>query len=205
MKTLLFALLLSPALLLAQARNATELQAEGMKKYEDKNGQITYEITGDASGNETMIFDMNGWRSMRKQTMVFELYGIKTIQTLHEITDGDFVYRLNEGDSTYISRKDFKWSQQAAYKDPAATSEAILFSLGGTQVSDSTLLDKTCQVWTFEGKALQELWVWNGLVLKRKTKLGDRIIYSTANKVEIGFQPLPSAFEIPPYMQEKDN
>ncbi|MEM7297802.1 MAG: hypothetical protein AAF391_06010 [Bacteroidota bacterium] len=93
MKTSLLALLLSPLLSFSQARTASELQNEGFKKYADQSGQIIYEIKGDASGDETMIFDTNGWRSMRKQTMVFELYGIKTIQTLHEITDGDFVYR----------------------------------------------------------------------------------------------------------------
>ena len=204
MRTLLISLTFSPLLLLAQARTGQNLIDDGLKKYVIKSGKITYRITGDATGEEVMVFQMNGWQSMRKQTMVFELYGIKTIQTLHEITDGDYLYRLNEGDSTYQSRKDYKWSQQAAYKTPAQSSEAVLFSLGGTRAADSTLLDKKCEVWTFEGKALQELWVWNGLVLKRIAKLGDQMIYTTARNLEMGYEPEPSIFLIPSYMNEKE-
>lgn len=205
MKSFLITLIFLPVIAYSQARTATELQSEGFKKYKDEKGRITYVISGDAEGDELIVFDRYGWNSLRKQTMVFELYEIKSVQTLHEIVDGDFVYRLKEADSTYVLRKDFKWSQQAAYKTPDQTSEAILFGLGGQYKGDSTLLEKTCEVWTFENRALQELWIWNGLVLKRKTKLGDKKVISTAKKIEIGIQPEPSSFEIPSYFQEKTN
>lgn len=204
MKFILTSFLLSPLLLLSQARTANELAAADFKKYENESGMISYTITGDATGDEKMVFDTYGWNSVRKQSMIFELYGIKTTQILHEITDGDFVYRLNERDSSLVARKDFKWSQQAAYKNPDQVSEAILFSLGGTHISDSVLLEKKCQVWTFEGKAIQELWIWNGLVLKRKTKLGDRIIFSTANDLQLGTTPDPSLFLIPDHLVLKN-
>ena len=204
MRLICILLLTIPVLLYGQAKNADQLFSEGLKKYAFESGQIEYELTGDGEGAEVMAFDKFGWRSMRKQSMVFELYGIKTIQTLHEITDGDFAYRLNEGDSSMISRKDYKWSQQAAYKQPKDVSEAILFSMGGTHVSDSTLLNKTCQVWTFENKATQELWIWEGLVLKRKTKLGEQIIYSTAINIKTDIDHQNILFEIPGYMKEKE-
>lgn len=199
--TLLFLL---PILGLSQAKTASELATEGMKKYDFESGQVEYELSGDAEGAEILIFDQFGWQSMRKQTMVFELYGIKTIQTLLEITDGDFIYRLNEGDSTMTTRKDYKWSQQASYKEPKDVSEAILFSMGGTYDSDSVLLDKQCQVWTFENKAIQEMWLWEGLVLKRKTKLGKQIIYSTATSIETGITTNKNLFTIPAYVKEKE-
>ncbi len=204
MKNLCVLLFLSPLLLSSQAKKASQLIEEGHKKYSLSSGQIEYKITGDAEGAEVMVFDHYGWRSMRKQTMIFELYEIKTIQTLHEITDGDFVYRLNDGDSTKISRKDYKWSQQAAYKEPKEVSEAILFSMGGTHAGDSLLLGKSCQVWLFDNKAIQELWTWNGLVLKRKIKLGEQIIYSTAATIKLDVELDDVLFEIPDYLREKE-
>ncbi len=197
--------LLIPHLLFSQAKSATELLAQDLKKYAMKSGEITYDITGDAEGEEKMNFDSYGWKSMRKQNMIFELYGIKTVQTLYEISDGDFIYRLNEGDSTMVVRKDIKWSQQASYKNPLEVSESILFSMGGNRSTmDSALLDKTCQVWTFDNKAIKELWIWNGLVMKRKTKLGDKMVISTANSIEIGIETEETIFEIPDYMKEKE-
>ena len=204
MRHYLLLLLMSPVLLFAQAKTAEELTQQGFKKYSQERIRVSYELSGDAKGAEVLVFEKYGWQSMRKQTMVFELYGIKTIQTLFEIIDGDFVYRLNEGDSTMTKKKDYKWSQQASYKSPKETSEAILFSLGGTYASDTTLLGKECQVWRFENKALQEIWIWEGIVLKRKTKLGDQIVYSTATEVTSDFESEPGFFLIPPYMREKE-
>ena len=204
MRHYLLLLLMSPVLLFAQAKTAEELTQQGFKKYSQERMKVSYELSGDAKGAEVLVFEKYGWQSMRKQTMVFELYGIKTIQTLFEIIDGDFVYRLNEGDSTMTTKKDYKWSQQAAYKSPKDVSEAILFSLGGTYSADSTLLEKQCQVWTFENKALQEIWVWEGIVLKRKTKLGDQIVYSTATKATTDFEMDENLFMVPPYMKEKE-
>ena len=150
-----------------------------------------------------MVFTDFGWTSLRQQTMTFELYGITRTQDIYEITDGDFVYRLNPQDSTYRVRKDNKWSQQASYKTPAQVSESILFSMGGVQQTDSLLMDKKCQVWTFEGKAIQELWIWNGVVLKRKARLGDQQIVTTATDIRLNVIPNPNLFTLPEYYKEK--
>lgn len=205
MKIISHLLLLLPFAAFTQAQTAEELRAQDLKKYAIQSAEITYEISGDAEGEERMIFEDYGWTSLRTRTMTFELYGISSTQTLVEMVDGDFVYRLSEDDSTYLLKKDYKWSQQASYKNPEQVSEAILFSMGGTQQpTDSTLMGKQCQVWTFQGKALQELWIWKGLVMKRKAKLGDRLIETTANKVEVDVTPLVGLFEIPSYYKEKN-
>ncbi|SNT35356.1 hypothetical protein SAMN05421640_3484 [Ekhidna lutea] len=201
---LLFISLLVPSFLSAQAKTAEELREEDLKKYSIESAEINYKISGDADGEELMAFNDFGWMSLRQQTMTFELYGITSTQSVYEITDGDFVYRLNPDDSTYSIRKDYKWSQQASYKNPEQVSEAILFSMGGKQQAYKTHLEKNCQVWTFEGKAIQELWVWNGLVLKRKAKLGDRLIETTATKITIDISPNPILFTIPEYFQKKN-
>lgn len=203
MKASLFALLSLPLFVFGQAKTAKELRAQDLKKYSIESAEIEYEITGDAEGQEIMVFTDYGWSSLKQQTMTFELYGITSTQNVYEITDGDFIYRLNQEDSTYVVRKDYKWSQQASYKSPDQVSEAILFSMGGEQQSDSMLMDKTCQVWTFEGKAIQELWVWNGLVLKRKAKLGDRLIETTATEIKLDVSPNPILFTFPEYYTEQ--
>ncbi|WP_462250949.1 hypothetical protein [Ekhidna sp.] len=204
MRTLTILLLAVPLFSYSQAQTADKLRSQGFKKYDIKSAQITYEISGDGSGEEKMTFDNYGWTSLRQQEMTFELYGITSTQTVYEITDGDFVYRLNPDDSTYTSKKDLKWSQQASYKNPSQVSEAILFSMGGSQQSDATLNGKTCQVWTFEGKAIKEMWIWNGLVMKRKAKLGDRNIVMTATDVQTDLNASAEIFKIPSYFREKE-
>lgn len=204
MKALIHLIVWLPVLVLGQAKTAEELRTQDMKKYAIESGEIMYKITGDASGSEEMTFTNFGWTSLRKQTMTFELYGITSTKSVHEITDGDHIYRLNYSDSTYTVRKDFKWSQQASYKTPDQVSEAILFSMGGQRQEDTQLDEKTCQVWTFEGKAIQELWIWNGLVMKRKTKLGDRLIETTATAVRLNIEANPILFTFPSYYQKKD-
>ncbi|MEO9484145.1 MAG: hypothetical protein ABJG47_11885 [Ekhidna sp.] len=204
MRILTILLVLIPFLSFSQARNASDLRANDLKKYEIRSAQIMYEISGDAKGQEMMTFDNYGWTSLRQQEMTFELYGISSTQTVYEIIDGDFAYRLSPDDSTYLLRKDVKWSQQASYKDPSQVSEAILFSMGGTQQADSTLDGRKCQVWTFEGKAIKEMWIWRGLVLKRKAKLGDRNIETIATEVSVDISPEAALFSIPNYFRLKE-
>ncbi|WP_425392241.1 hypothetical protein [Ekhidna sp.] len=204
MKKLLYLYFLIPIIAFSQAQTAKELRAQDLKKYAISNAEIKYEITGDAEGEELMVFTDFGWTSLRQQTMTFELYGITSTQSVYEITNGDLVHRLNPDDSTYITRKDFKWSQQASYKSPDQVSEAILFSMGGSQQENQQLLNRACQVWSFEGKAIQELWIWNGLVLKRKAKLGDRNIETTATEINLDVIPEEELFSIPDYYSQKN-
>ena len=203
MKTLILVLSIIPLFCYSQAQNTNELLSANLKKYEIRSGEIKYAISGDATGKETMTFDSYGWKSVRKQEMTFELYGIESTQSVYEIKDGDMVYRLNENDSSYSKKIDLKWSQQASYKEPDEVSEAILFSMGGTQQSDSTLNGRVCQVWTFERKAVQEMWIWKGLVLKRKAKLGNRNIISVATEISLEIEPNTELFQIPAYYEEK--
>lgn len=186
----------------AQANQAIDLVQKGLKKYALASGSINYSVSGAASGEELMYFSENGWRSVRKQKLFFELYGVKTVQEMVEVTDGDFIYRLNPGDSTYKERRDPKWSQLAAYKTPDKTSESVLTGLGGLYKADSTLMDRNCQVWQFNGRVLKELWVWKGVVLKRKIELGGELVVSTANQIDITSPVDQQFFEIPPYYRK---
>lgn len=204
MRSLYAAFLMIPILLTGQ-RPAEALRKQKLQKLTHESGSISYSISGDAKGSEKLYFDDYGWKSAKMQTMTFELYEIESRQTLKEITDGDYVYRLNMGDSTYTERINKRWSELAAYKNPEEVSEAMLFSMGGSQASaDSTLLDRQCTVWTFENKALQEMWLWKGLVMKRKVKLGDLLVVTTAEEVSLGSKPDHSLFHLPIYFTKKD-
>ena len=199
----MFFFLFFPSLIFAQ-QNSEQLVSKNFKKYSTEKGRITYQVSGNAEGEEVLLFDRNGWRSLKKQTIIFEHQGVKTLQTVHEITDGNHVYRLNGGDSTYTSRTDFRWTQLAATNTPGDTSNEILFMLGGDYVADSTLLDRPCQVWTFSRKSLQELWIWNQLVLKRKIKLGNNIIVTTAQEIDLDTTIDSKLFELPSYFTPKE-
>ena len=182
MKKIFFITCLLPLFALGQ-KSSLELTEEGLKKYELEKAKIMYEITGGASGTETFLFERYGWRSVKRRNMEFELYDAQRNQRQHEVTDGNVVYRINHGDSTIQKRTDSKWTIALTTMTPQEASEDILFSMGGNYSADSVVLDRKCQVWTFEGKALQELWTWKGLVLKRKTKLGDNLITTTATSL----------------------
>lgn len=196
-------LLLLPATLYSQ-QNSEQLASKRLKKYDTPSAELTYVVSGAAEGKEVLLFDRNGWRALKKQTITFEHKGLKTLQTLHEVTDGNYVFRLNGGDSTYTSKTDFKWSQLASTNTPEDVSQEILFMIGGTYTADSTLLGKPCQVWTFTGKSLKELWIWNQLVLKRKILLGDKTIVTTAEKIALDVEIDPAIFEIPLYFVKKE-
>ena len=189
---------------MSQTQTADQLVEKGLKKYELEKGSITYSISGDATGNEAFTFDRFGWRSLKKRSMQFELYGAQRSQVSHETSNGGSIYRLNHTDSTYIKRMDFRWTSQAGQVSPLQASEAILFGLGGTYTSDSTLLGKTCQVWTFENKALKQMWVWQGIVLKRIGQLGENNIITTATEINLHPTIDPAIFDIPETYQLKE-
>ncbi len=193
-----------PLFAICQQQSSQEMVDNGLKKYSLETGSISYEVSGDASGEEVFTFDRFGWRSLRKLAMQFELYGSERTQALHEISDGGTIYRINHSDSTYRKRVDVRWTSQPPGSTPQQASESILFNLGGTYNSDSVLLGKTCQVWTFNSKALKQMWVWKGLVLKRITQLGENTIVTTATKVELDPSIEASIFQLPTIYQLKE-
>ena len=194
-------LLLMPLACFAQ-KTSEELLKDTLKKYAIKSGRITYVVEGGAEGSEEIIFEDHGWKSVRKQIALVELYGITQKQVIHEITNGDFIHRLNYGDSTIRQRIDMKWSQTAYFNSREELSSAILFSLGGTQQTDSIVNKKNCQVWTFEHRNLMELWIWNGLVMKRKVKLGDALTVTTMDSMDLETPVDPIVFQIPSFFKQ---
>lgn len=202
MRAFISLLLVLPFVAFSQGKTSQELMANGMKKYAAQSGRITYQISGDATGTEVFSFDRFGWRSLKKRHMEFELDGEEMFQEQHEVTDGKLVYRIEHSDSTYRKRMDIRWSTLAQQLDPAATSEAVIQGIGGIYVGDSTYQDKICKVWTFEGKSLKEMWTWEGLVLKRRSTLAEKVIITSADKIEIGipieewFFRLPESYEL---------
>ncbi len=198
MKVYWFILLL-PSFIVAQQRSSSELMGQGLQKYPLETAAITYAVSGNASGEETFTFDRFGWRSVKKASLKFELYGIESERSQNEVSDGEIAYRINHKDSTIRKRLDIRWSSQASSMTPQQVSESVLFSLGGSYASDSTLLGRKCQVWTFENRSLLEMWTWNGIPLKRKSKLGDQLIIATATKIDLEPTINPGTFKLPDY------
>lgn len=192
------------ALSLNAQKEADELIEEGLKKYPLEKGVLTYEVTGDATGTEFLYFDQFGWKSLKKQTLHFNLYEIEKTQDLAEIIDGDYSYRLYD-DSTYSKKINKRWSNLAHYKDPYDVSESILFSMNGTYHSDSTLMGKPCQVWVFDNKRLREMWIWEGLVLRRISKLGSLKIKTTATSIDLDPTFSQQHFQLPNYYTLRKN
>lgn len=161
-------------------------------------------ISGDASGTENFTFDRFGWRSLKKRTMKFTLYDVERSQVLHEVSDGELIYRINHMDSTFIQKVDMKWSSQSPNITPQQASEDILFALGGNYHSDSTLSGNTCQVWTFQNKSLKQMWIWKGLVVKRISMLGELRVVTTAESMKLDVSIDESIFELPADYEKKE-
>ena len=185
-------------------KTAASLEEEGLKKYPIEKAAITYEVTGDVTGKELLNFNSFGWKSERHQAIDIDMYGIQKKQELYELIDGDHSYRLST-DSTYQMRLNKKWSELASYKSPEDVSEAILFSMNGTYKGDSTLLGKTCQVWTFDNKRLVEMWIWNGVMLKRIAMLGKLRVVTTASEINLEPSFEANQFEIPEFYTLKED
>ena len=198
MKSVLFTILLTPIILFSQERNAKQLFEQGFKKYPIQKAKIDYVIAGQASGEETLQFDNYGWRSVKKASMTFELYDIEKERSQHEIIDGEATYRISHIDSTIRKRIDLRWSQDMNIS-PIQVSESILFSMGGNYVGDSLLLGRPCKVWKFEDRALMELWIWEGIALKRKSRLGSLEIETTAKEIQLQPTIDPKIFSLPAY------
>lgn len=181
-----------------QGLQPDQLLENNAKKYSEKSGHIEYIISGDITGTERFDFDQYGWLSFRNQEMFAK---DEPIRSTKEITRGEYIYRLDPEDSTYSVRLDKKWSSDDA---PILKSETILKSIGGVYLADSMLFDKQCQVWRFENKAtLKELWVWNGLVLKRREQIGDLNLIVTATNVATEIPISQNLFQLPTFYTQK--
>jgi hypothetical protein len=204
MKLLPFAFFLVSINLFSQGQGANEMILSGLKKYPFESGRLVYEISGGATGTEEFVFDAYGWRSFRAQKMDITLYDISETRSLYEVTDGENIFRLDVSDSTYMLRVDTKWTDELErFEDPERASASILFELGGNKVGDTTLLDKSCDIWQFNGEVLKELWLWKGLVFKRKVVIGDVEVLMTAKSYTLNEPVNTNNFLVPDFYKPK--
>lgn len=166
MKTLLHLSLLGLALnCWSQTGNSLELSEKLAARYPLEAGIITYVIQDGATGEASLSFDRNGWRSIEKKSVTIQRYGVTSTTSKAVITDGNMVYSINGNERTGEQTVDYQWSQLLGYKDLDQAKMAIYQQRGGKLVGLDTLLGKPCNIWQFESGAITEIWEWNALPL----------------------------------------
>jgi hypothetical protein len=197
MKTLITLILTIASFhLLAQAGNSLDLLNKGKTKLPLESGKITYNISGDASGEATLYFDRNGWRQVIIKEITFERFGISSTEKTIELTDGDYRFQVNLDSKKGKKITDNRWGKLMGYKEPQEIIEIILEDDGGTFTGDTSLLDYDVAMWTFKKSATPSVWHWNGLNLKETKALGTL----TYDMIAISLEEKPvdeTVFELP--------
>lgn len=134
----------------AQHVNSREINEKVSGKYPYSGGIVQYTITGEASGNSTLSFDRNGWRSLENRTLKLKRYGIESVDNTLELKDGDKSYWVNSSTLKGKKTADNRQSSLMAYKTNEEVVAILMSSMGGRLSGTDTLLDRACSVWEFE-------------------------------------------------------
>jgi|GEM_PF-1557929 len=172
MKPLMYVIFIIPMVCWSQLPgNSESINKKTPAKYPVQSGIISYTVSGGATGTATLYFDRNGWRALEHRTIQINRYGTMSTEDRKELTDGDYIFKINLTSGSGEKAKDERWSGLMTYKSNAQAFEAIMVSRGGSKVGMDTLLGKPCNKWAFEKGPVSHLWVWQGIPLKVIKKL----------------------------------
>lgn len=152
--------------------NSESIQLKSKNRYPLDFGTIQYKVEGkDVSGTATTYFDRKGWRSKDVKDLTISRYGLKTVEAKTELIDGDYIYQVNNTNSTGKQSSNNKWSTLLRYKSFDESSKAIYESQGAVLAGADTILNIPCNKWTYTNGTTSAFWEWKGLVLKTHKKM----------------------------------
>ncbi len=162
---------------------AKEINYMELKRYGVEKAKVVYQVTGMSEGTEELWFDTYGMRE-RKQTTTNTM-GITT--NAMSILNGPDSYHVDMNGKT-ATRTDTPLLKQAAEthgeKDLHKISMDALKAGGAKIIGKETVLGKECEVWQTGGQMGATLWLWNGLMLRTVTKLGNTEMRIEATSID---------------------
>lgn len=153
--------------------NSQELVDKNLKLLTIEKALIEFETEGQPGDTLILAFDRYGWRQSQMEFGEKLYYGIKTQINTRKITDGEVTIDLNLKDKKGQLKTDFTLPKLAAYKDTNELFEARMAKLQATKTGSETMLDRECQIWTYQSRGKQfQVWAWEGIILKHRSPSG---------------------------------
>ena len=177
---------------------------EGYKLYPFKSGIIEYKYEGSSKGSHVKYIDDYGYKQADYVDTETRIFGMTNKQKSTVIQIGPKVYTvdyktnsINVGENkmykTYMSSND---------EDSSELGERAMSDLGFEYTGqDKEIFGKTCKI--YKG-SLGEIWAWNNLPLKSKTRILGLKVNETVTKLDIDVSIPNSKFEVPNNMEIND-
>ncbi len=168
---------------------------DSLKRYPFRSAVIELRYSGSATGRQTIYIDDFGQKETTIDSLSMKMMDMELPNYKVQIKKGDSLYQIDyiRGMATkemnHISAKD--------EQDIAATGEAVAGGMGMKKDSaEEVVAGQRCAVWISEQMGTKS-WMWNNLVLRSESKIGDDTIHLEAVSVSVDV-PVPAERFEPP-------
>ena len=189
-----------------QPRNAEQLAAEGLKRFEVERGHIEFKLEGIFTGRELLYFDDYGWHEARWKEGSNTQFGAPREEKRMDMIDGEFAVNADliqaKGTKT-SSRRNTRLLSEHGSKSMAELQPQLLAAAGATVVGKETVLGKKCTVYVQESTGTK-IWLWNGLTLKSQTGVGEQMLTTEAVNIDLELEMEEAFFSLPKYVRVMD-
>ncbi len=169
--------------------------ADSLKRYPFRSAIIELRYGGSASGTQMIYIDDFGQKETSVDSLTMKMMGMELPNYKMQIKKGDSLYQIDfvRGAATrgvsHVSASD--------EKDATAFGEKMASGMGMKKgTARENVAGQPCDVWTSEQMGTKS-WVWNNIILKSESKIGDDKILLEAMSVHLDV-PVPSShFDAP--------
>lgn len=167
-------------------KTSKQLLGEGYKRYPIDHCTITYDLSGQHTGTETIYFDRYGLREAKLTNTEIKAGNMSVKTNTLTIMDGEITYSvdLDKNTGTKITNTLLTTiTAKLDEKDLAKMGETMMKRMGAKRAGTGDVAGKKCDVWEVSSFATKT-WVWNAITLKSETKLAGMNILNIARKID---------------------
>jgi len=180
----------------------SSLNAQTMKRYEVKSGEIQYKILGTGnmmgiptkiSGKSSLVFKDYGSLELSHEKFSQDIMGDKEITEDITKFDGGMVYSVDLEEKIIYKQKIPLDSD-----DPALSlkGKKSLAALGGKKIGNEKVLGYDCEIWELSGV---KTWMYKAVPLKTETKVMGIKQTQVASSVKFDISISEDKFKLPNY------
>ncbi|MFN0158784.1 MAG: hypothetical protein ACKVRP_12025 [Bacteroidota bacterium] len=167
-------------------KTSKQLLAEGYKRYPIPHCTITYELSGQHQGTETIFFDRYGLRETKLTNTEIKAGSMSVKTNTLTIMDGEITYSVDldkKTGSKITNTLLTTLTQKLDEKDLAKMGETMMKRMGAKKTGTGDVAGKKCDVWEVSSFGTST-WVWNAITLKSETNMAGMKIRNAASKVD---------------------
>ncbi len=176
----------------------------GYKLYPFKSGIIEYKYEGNSKGSHIKYIDDYGYKQADYVDTETKVFGMTNKQKSVVIQIGPKVYTVDyKTNSIKVGENElYKTYMSSNGEDSNELGEKAMSDLGFEYTGqDKEVFGKTCKI--YKG-SLGEIWAWNNLPLKSKTRILGLKVNESVTKLDIDVSVPNSKFETPKNMRIDD-